>query len=93
MRRRSNRTAKKKRLLLEAIANGWSVSAAAGRAAMSRRSIYDWRAAAPQFAADLADAFEMGSDRLAAIAMKRALSPEGDHCVFRCIVNAESGAS
>jgi hypothetical protein len=64
MRGRSNRTPKKRRLLLETVAGGLSITAAARRAGVSRRAVYDWRDADPQFARELEDAFEEGTDRI-----------------------------
>jgi hypothetical protein len=41
-----------------------SVTSAAKRAGMSRRSVFDWKAADPVFAADLENAYEEGTDRI-----------------------------
>ena len=78
MRRRSNRTAKKRQILLEIVAAGYSVTTAAQRAGMSRRSVYDWKADDPLFAADLRAAYEEGTDRFADALMDRALLPDHD---------------
>jgi hypothetical protein len=78
MRRRSNRTAKKRQVLLETVAAGFSVTMAAQRAGMSRRSVYDWKTDDPLFAADLMAAYEEGTDRLADAALQRALLPDHD---------------
>jgi hypothetical protein len=78
MRRRSNRTAKKRQSLLETVAAGYSVTTAAQRAGMSRRSVYDWKGDDPLFAADLRAAYEEGTDRFADALMERALLPDHD---------------
>jgi hypothetical protein len=65
MRGRSHRSAKKRRILLETIADGFSVSEAARRAGMPRRCVYDWKLEDAAFAADLANAYEEGTDGLA----------------------------
>jgi hypothetical protein len=53
MRRRSNRTPEKRRKLLEVLGNGLSYATAARAAGMSRRSLFDWKAADPEFAREL----------------------------------------
>jgi hypothetical protein len=71
---RTIRTAKKRHLILDAIAGGLSVTAAARQAGISRRAVYDWRAADAGFAEDFETAFERGSDRLADHALQRVFS-------------------
>lgn len=78
MANRSKCTPKKRRLILEAIASGASLTSAAARAGVSRRVVYDWKADNPEFAAELEDAYQVGTDRLADHAMKRALLPDHD---------------
>jgi hypothetical protein len=78
MRGRSHRSAKKRRLLLEVIASGKSVTAAARAAGMSRRAIYDWKQEDPAFAADLAAAYDEGTDNFHDALMDRALLPDHD---------------
>jgi hypothetical protein len=78
MRGRSNRTAEKRRLLLEVVAQGYSVTMAAERVGMSRQSVYDWKAEDPTFAADLNAAYEEGTDRFADALYQRALLPDHD---------------
>jgi hypothetical protein len=75
---RTIRTPKKRRLMLEAVASGLSVTSAARRAGFSRRSVYDWKDADPTFAAELENAYEEATDRIADAAMQRALLPEHD---------------
>jgi hypothetical protein len=75
---RSHRSAKKRRLLLEVIASGKSVTAAARAAGMSRRAVYDWKLDDPSFAADLAAAYDEGTDNFADALMDRALLPDHD---------------
>jgi hypothetical protein len=78
MRGRTVRTAKKKRALLEIIASGRSVTAAARLAGMSRQAVYDWKQDDPIFARDLKEAYEEGTDRFADALLERALLPEHD---------------
>jgi hypothetical protein len=70
---------RKGRLLLEAVSSGLSVTNAAKRAGMSRRSVFDWKAADPQFARELENAYEEGTDRLYDAALQRALLPGAEH--------------
>jgi hypothetical protein len=69
---RSNRIAGKRAILLEAIAAGMTVAEAAARAGMSWRSVYDWRAADPAFAADYERAYDAGTDIYEQEARRRA---------------------
>jgi hypothetical protein len=75
---RTGRTAIKRAELLKTIGQGFSVTTAAARIGMSRRSVYDWRDADPSLARDLEAAFQEGTDRLVDAATLRALLPDHD---------------
>jgi hypothetical protein len=79
MRRRSNRTPEKRAKLLEVIRAGGSYVAAARAAGMSRRSVFDWKAADPAFKREIEDCVEEGSDRIVDAAWQRALLPDPRH--------------
>ena len=55
MRGRSNRTAKKRKILLDEISQGKTVAEAAAAASMSRRSVFDWKADDREFADALSE--------------------------------------
>jgi hypothetical protein len=78
MRGRSNRSAVKRAKLLEVVASGATLTAAARAAGMSWRSVYDWRAADPEFKRDLDDAYETATDKLNDHAWKRAFQSNND---------------
>jgi hypothetical protein len=69
---RTVRTPRKRALVLEAISHGLTMAEAAHHAGMSRRSIFEWRHADPSFAADVEAAYDEGTDRLEAVARRRA---------------------
>jgi hypothetical protein len=71
---RSNRSPKKKAILLKAIAEGMTISEAAARAKMSWRSVFDWRNADPEFAAEFKLAYDAGSDVFEQEIRRRALA-------------------
>jgi hypothetical protein len=75
---RSNRSPEKRAILLEAIAAGLTITEAAARAGMSWRSIYDWRDADPQFAADYKLAYTAGTDVYEQEARRRAFEEGSD---------------
>jgi hypothetical protein len=50
---------------LAVIAGGKSVTAAARQVGMSRQAVYDWKQDDPTFAAELAAAYEEGTDQIA----------------------------
>jgi hypothetical protein len=77
-RRGTIRTPKNRALVLEAIASGMTYGSAAMRAGISRRALFEWKAADPEFAREVDDAYELGTDRLADHAMQRALLPDHD---------------
>jgi hypothetical protein len=79
---RSNRSAKKKAVLLEAIAEGLTVTEAARRAGMSWRSVYDWKDADPEFAADYKRAYTAGSDIYEQEAKRRAFAGSDALLIF-----------
>jgi hypothetical protein len=79
MANRTKCTPIKKKLILEGMVSGLSLTAAAARADVARRTVYDWRDADADFARDLADAFALGTDRLADLALRRALQPGNVH--------------
>ncbi len=57
--------------MLAAIADGLTVTEAAARAGISRRSVFDWREADPEFAKDFEAAYAAGTDTLEAEARRR----------------------
>jgi hypothetical protein len=77
MRGRTNRTPEKRARVLEAIRSGMNHASAARAAGMSRRSLFEWKAADPEFAREVDDVYEVATDLLADHAMKRALSSDG----------------
>jgi hypothetical protein len=77
MRRRTIRTAKKRALVLAAITRGLNHGEAARAAGIGRRSLFEWKAADPEFAAAVDDAYATVTDKLADYAMQRALSSDG----------------
>jgi hypothetical protein len=84
---RTNRPPQKRKVFLDALAETGMVKTAYERAKISHASIYDWREADPQFAADWDEALERGIDRLEDEAMRRAMhgTPEpvfyqGEEC-------------
>jgi hypothetical protein len=64
--------------MLEVVASGFSLSEAARQAGIPRQSLYDWKAADPQFAAELEAAYQEGTERFADALMQRALLPDHD---------------
>jgi superfamily I DNA/RNA helicase len=68
---RTIRTPRKRQAVLDAIAAGETVSEAAQRAGISRRSVFDWRNADPEFARDFEAAYAAGTDTLEAEARRR----------------------
>jgi hypothetical protein len=52
-------------------------ASAARAAGFSRRALFEWKAADPEFAREIEDVFEVATDMLADHAMKRALSSDG----------------
>jgi hypothetical protein len=70
----------KKQVLLAALADGRTITAAARVAGMSWRSVYDWRAADPDFDRGVRDIYDATTDRIADHALQRALaSPDPAH--------------
>lgn len=59
---RTVRTAKKRKLFLDGLRDGYSVSGAARNAGMGRTAVYAWRNDDPQFAKDWDDAWEARGD-------------------------------
>ena len=59
---RSMRTPKKKTTFLEALRDGYSVTGAASKAGVGRRTVYGWREIDEQFANDWDDAWESRGD-------------------------------
>jgi hypothetical protein len=77
---RTIRTPEKRRILLEGVASGLSVTSAARRAGIrSRNAIYQWKKADPTFADELEGAYEHGTDTLVDVALRRALMPDPRH--------------
>jgi hypothetical protein len=79
---RSNRTARKRAILLKAIAQGLTVSEAAASAGMSWRSVFDWKDADPQFATDYKRAYEAGTDVFIQEAKRRAFTGSDALLIF-----------
>ena len=65
-------TEKKRVTFLKTLSEGWSVSAACGRAEISRSNVYLWREKSPEFAAAWDRAIEIGTDTLEDEAARRA---------------------
>jgi hypothetical protein len=65
-------------LLLEGIASGLSITGAAQRAGLGRTTVHMWRHADPEFDRELEAAYQEGTDRLADVALQRAMLPEHD---------------
>tara|TARA_R100001163_G_scaffold63030_1_gene54423 strand:+ start:944 stop:1342 length:399 start_codon:yes stop_codon:yes gene_type:complete len=64
------------RRVLEIMATGLSVTAAAQHAKIGRSTIYDWRKSSENFATLMDDAYEQGVDTLEDHALKRAHDAE-----------------
>jgi hypothetical protein len=73
MGRRTIRTAKNRRKVLAALAEGWSVHAAAERTGIGYTSLFEWRQADPEFAAEVEAAMEAATDLLEDEARRRAM--------------------
>ena len=71
--RRTIRTAKNRRAVLAALAEGWSVHATAARAGIGYTSLHDWRRDDPLFAAEVEAAMDASTDLLEDEARRRAL--------------------
>jgi hypothetical protein len=82
MRGRSNRSARKREIVLGAIAEGLTVTEAARRAGMSWRSVYDWKSSDPTFASDFEAAFSQGTDTYEAEARRRAFNGSDALLIF-----------
>jgi Bacteriophage Sf6, terminase small subunit-like len=72
MANRTKNTPEKRALFLGALTEGVSVTAACDRAVITRRTVYDWRDADPEFAKAWDEAIEAGTDRLEDEAVRRA---------------------
>lgn len=79
---RTIRTAKKRSIVLDAIADGLTVAEAAARAGISRRAVFDWRSADAEFARDYETAFEAGTDTYEAEARRRAFNGSDALLIF-----------
>jgi hypothetical protein len=64
--------------VLRALAKGGSLTLAADAAGMSRNALNMWRLADEEFAAEMADAIEQGTDRLEDVAVERAINGNSD---------------
>lgn len=68
-------TPKRVSLIISALAEGYSVTAACQRAGIAPKTYYNWRDEHKDFAADADGAIEQGTDRLEDIARDRATRP------------------
>ena len=82
MANRTKNTPKKRALFLGALTEGASVTAACDRAVITRRTVYVWRAADPEFAAAWDDAIEAGTDALEDEALRRAKDKSDTLLIF-----------
>ena len=71
-RRAPLRTARKKALILAAVAKGWTVAEAAKCANISRRTLFQWKSEDPEFEAAFRHAYDTGSDCFEREARRRA---------------------
>lgn len=69
----SKRSSRRESALLEALANGLSVAAAAQRAGIGRRTAFRWKSQDPHFCDRWSEAVEAGTDRLEDEALRRAV--------------------
>jgi hypothetical protein len=79
---RTVRTARKRQLVLSAIAEGLTAAEAAACAGMSRRALFEWKAADQDFAADYAAAYATGTDVFIAEARRRAFTESDTMLIF-----------
>jgi hypothetical protein len=79
---RTIRTAKRRDIVLDAIAEGLTVGEAARRAGISRRAVFEWKAADPEFARDYEVAFEAGTDSYEAEARRRGFNGSDALLIF-----------
>jgi hypothetical protein len=80
-----------RRKLLDAVARGYSLTYAAKRVGVHRRTVYDWKKADPEFARDLDEAFEQGTDAMADAALERALLPDHDSLLIFLLKQRDPG--
>jgi hypothetical protein len=66
------RTPKKRAIVLQALANGLTVSEAARCAGIGRATLYQWRHVDPDFDRECRDAYDDGTDKLEEVARTRA---------------------
>jgi hypothetical protein len=78
MANRTKRTAKRRAIILATIARGYTFDRAARAAGVSRNLIVAWRAEDPQFALDLEDAYQAGTESLHDDLLDRARLPDHD---------------
>ncbi len=79
---RTIRTSKTRATLLKALAQGRSVSAACEIAVIGRSAYHHWKREDPQFAADIDQAIEAGTDLLEDIALQRAAESSDTLLIF-----------
>jgi Bacteriophage Sf6, terminase small subunit-like len=82
MANRTKNTPKKRALFLGALTEGASVTAACNRAVITRRTVYNWWEADPEFAAAWDDAIEAGTDALEDEALRRAKDKSDTLLIF-----------
>jgi transposase len=70
---RSKFTDRARATFIETLAETCNVSEAARRAGIARRTVYEWKDADPEFAADWLDAEETAADKLELEARRRAV--------------------
>lgn len=72
------RTEENRQRVLKALAKGGSLTLAAQAAGMSRNALHMWKTEDEDFAQQIADAIEQGTDRLEDVAIERATSGNSD---------------
>jgi hypothetical protein len=87
---RNCRTPERRRLVLEAIADGKTVTEAARSVGMCRDWVYQWKGTDPTFAADLQHAMDASTDLLEAEARRRAF--EGSDLLLIFLLRQRSPA-
>jgi hypothetical protein len=82
MANRSKCTPRKKQTILAAIGRGLTIGEAAQCAGVSRRAVFDWKAADPVFAREFEDAYQAGTDCYEAEARRRAFDQSDALLIF-----------
>ena len=82
MANRTKRTAEKRRIILDTIAQGLTVAEAARAAGVGRRLVFEWRKDDPEFARDYEEAYETGTDAWEAEGRRRAFTDDTALFIF-----------